>query len=100
MNREDARYAAVQAQIEQIARDGANDRDPATAILRAQLIAEMYTKNERSHQRAIEAWTSIIQSLEIAIQRRRPGLELISAAREEREVAERAKAIWQDNDYA
>lgn len=52
-NPEEARYAAVNAQIKQLLDDAVNDTSPATAILRAMLIAEMYDRNEKTHQRAL-----------------------------------------------
>lgn len=51
---EEQRYAAVNAQIKQLLDEAANDRDPATAILRSLLIAEMHDKNEKTHARQIE----------------------------------------------
>lgn len=50
---EDKRYAAVNAQIKQLLDDAVNDTSPATAILRAMLVAEMYDRNEKTHMRAL-----------------------------------------------
>lgn len=52
---EEQRYAAVQQQIKDLQDAAAMDRNPMTAILRALLCAEMYTRNERTHQRVMEA---------------------------------------------
>lgn len=48
---EDQRYATIQAQIKQLLDDAVNDKSPATALLRAQIVAELYTRNELTHQR-------------------------------------------------
>ena len=48
---EEQRYAAVSAQITQLLDNAVNDKSPATALLRAQLVAELYTRNETAHQR-------------------------------------------------
>lgn len=68
MSHIDQNYAAVQSQITQLLDEAAQDKNPATAILRSLLLAEMYDRNERSHQRAIEARTGIVQALEQRIQ--------------------------------
>lgn len=51
---EEQRYTAIQAQIKDLQDAAANDRNPMTAILRALLCAELYTKNEQAHQRAMQ----------------------------------------------
>lgn len=53
MTREDQRYAAVNDQIKQLLDDAVNDTSPATVILRAMLVAEMYDRNEKTHKRAL-----------------------------------------------
>ncbi len=67
MRNEEARYKAVQAQITQLTRDAANDRNPAASILRAQLVAEMLKRNEDAHT-AHEARVGIVSALEHRIE--------------------------------
>lgn len=71
MTHEDWRYNAGQGQITQLLDEATLDKNPATAILRSLLLAEMYDRNERSHQRAIEARTGIVQALQWRIQQKR-----------------------------
>lgn len=54
LGREAQRYTAIQAQIKDLQHQAANDHNPMTAILRARLCAELYTKNEQAHQRALQ----------------------------------------------
>jgi hypothetical protein len=63
MNRETTRYATVQAQIEQLLDDAANDHDPVSALLRAQLVAELYARNEIAHA-GQQARADLITALE------------------------------------
>lgn len=82
MRNEAFRYAAVSAQIEQLTKDAANDRDPATAILRAQLVSELIDRNERAHAR-YEARTGIIQALQWRIQGMQRLLAMVGITPEE-----------------
>lgn len=54
IDKEAQRYAAVQSQIKDLQNAATNDRNPMTAMLRALLCAELHTKNEQTHQRAIQ----------------------------------------------
>lgn len=51
------RYAAIQAQMKALLDAAANDRDPITGLLRALLYAELYERNEQTHQRAMQEST-------------------------------------------
>lgn len=87
MNREDWRYTTVNAQITQLLDDAAQDNNPATAILRALLIAEMFERNERSHQRAQEARADIVHALQWRIQENTNASRTERRAQNERKIS-------------
>ncbi len=64
---EEQRYAAVQRQMKGLLDAAASDLNPATNLLRALLYAEMYERNEMTHQRVLEAQMSLIQTLQARI---------------------------------
>jgi len=53
--REQQRYAAVQAQMKELLDAAAADLNPATNLLRAMLYAELYAGNEATHERIMKS---------------------------------------------
>ncbi len=52
---EEERYAIIQDQMREISETAATNPNPIKSLLSAMLIAEMYGRNERHHQRIVEA---------------------------------------------
>jgi hypothetical protein len=50
---EEQRYATVQQQMKDLLDAAAIDPNPATNLLRAMLYAELYERNEQTHQRVL-----------------------------------------------
>lgn len=67
MRNEEARYAAVSDQITQLLDDATKDTSPVTALLRAQLVAEMYRRNEQAHT-GYQARVDLVTALQWRIQ--------------------------------
>ena len=61
---EEDRYAAAQAQIAEINTTAGINPNPMKSLLSAMLTAEMYARNERHHQRVVEARTYFVQTLQ------------------------------------
>ena len=60
---EEQRYAAVQSQMKDLLDAAAKDLNPATNLLRAMLYAELYERNEATHQRMMDARTGLVRTL-------------------------------------
>lgn len=60
---EEERYQLIQEQMKDLLDAAAKDPNPAANLLRAQLYAEMYARNERHHMRVMEARTDFVQTL-------------------------------------
>lgn len=63
---EEERYAAVQAQIAEINTTAATNPNPVKSLLSAMLTAEMYTHNERVHNRWL-ARRDLMQALQARV---------------------------------
>jgi hypothetical protein len=64
---EEQRYAAVQEQMKGLLDTAAKDVNPIADLLRAILYAELYERNERTHQRVVAARLDLVQTLEARI---------------------------------
>jgi hypothetical protein len=60
---EEERYARVAEQMKGLLDAAALDMNPAANLLRAQLYAELYARNEATHLRVMVARTDFIETL-------------------------------------
>jgi len=61
--REEERYQIIEDQMKGLLDAAATDLNPATNLLRAQLYAELYARNERHHDRVMTARADLARTL-------------------------------------
>jgi hypothetical protein len=66
---EEEQYSTVQQQMKDLLDATAVDLNPVTNLLRAMLYAELYERNEATHQRVMDARMSFVQTLQARIWR-------------------------------